>query len=366
MVADAGTQYVLELRDVHKRFGEVDAVRGVSESLKAGEYFCLLGPSGCGKTTLLRMIAGFEAPTAGEILLAGRSLAGVSPERRDVNVVFQSYALFPHMTVAENVGFGLEMRRLPRAEVRKRVSEALELVHLTAESGRYPRQLSGGQQQRVALARAIVNRPRVLLLDEPLSALDRALRLSMQQELRRLQRETGIAFIHITHDQSEALALADRVAVMREGRLVQVGTAQEVYLRPATRFVAEFVGGANVLDARVDSGDRRLARLPGGLALRIDVMPDTLSADDAIALAIRPEAIRLLEPGAVNGPDVYAGTLVERSFAGAFVECVVEAGGQRLRAHLQAGDPSAAMLREGAAVAMRIPAGEIVVVTAQG
>ena len=362
MAADLTAAPVLELRDVHKRFGEVEAVRGVSEELRTGEFFCILGPSGCGKTTLLRLIAGFETPSAGEIVLAGRSLAGVPPERRDVNVVFQSYALFPHMTVTENVAFGLEMRRLPRVEVRARAAEALELVHLTGESGRYPRELSGGQQQRVALARALVNRPRVLLLDEPLSALDRALRLSMQQELRRLQRETGIAFIHITHDQAEALALADRLAVMRDGRMIQVGSPDEVYLRPATRFVAEFVGGANVLDARLDPTARSVARLPNGLALRVADVPASLSAGGEVALAIRPESIRLLEPGTPAAPDAHTGTLLQRAFAGAAIECVIDLAGHPLRAHLPAGGPATASLREGEVVAVRIAPSDIVVV----
>jgi spermidine/putrescine transport system ATP-binding protein len=243
---------VLELAGVTKQFGSVTAVDRLSERFAGGEYFCILGPSGCGKTTLLRLVAGFETPDTGTIRLHGVELTAVPPERRDVNVVFQQYALFPHLSVSDNIAFGLRMKKLPRAEVVGRVREALLLVHLDQEKDRLPAQLSGGQQQRVALARALVNRPAVLLLDEPLSALDFAMRSRMQEELRRIQRETGVTFLHITHDQSEALSLADRVAVMREGRFLQVGSPRDVYLRPASRFVASFVGAANLLDVVID------------------------------------------------------------------------------------------------------------------
>src|SRR5690606_37477747 len=250
-VAMAAGETLLELNGVTKRYGAVVAVDGISASLHPGEYLCLLGPSGCGKTTLLRLIAGFEVPDGGVVRLHGRDMTSVPPERRDVNVVFQNYALFPHLTVAENVGFGLRMKGVPRAEARERVTDALRQVRLEREANRLPRQISGGQQQRVALARALVNRPALLLLDEPLSALDPELRQQVQDELRRVQRETGIAFLHITHDQDEAPSLADRVAVMRSGRFEHSGTQREVYAAPASRFVASFVGGANLLEGRV-------------------------------------------------------------------------------------------------------------------
>ncbi|GIV92754.1 MAG: hypothetical protein KatS3mg056_1463 [Chloroflexus sp.] len=230
----------IELRDVVKRFGDVVAVDHVNLQIRDGEFFSLLGPSGCGKTSSLRMIAGFELPTAGSILIHGREMGITPPHLRPVNTVFQSYALFPHMTVAQNVAFGLEMRKTPKAEIAHRVREALELVRLTGLEERRPRQLSGGQQQRVALARALVNHPEVLLLDEPLGALDQKLRKEMQLELKSLQARVGITFVFVTHDQEEALTMSDRIAVMNKGKILQVGTPTEIYERPNCRFVADF------------------------------------------------------------------------------------------------------------------------------
>jgi spermidine/putrescine transport system ATP-binding protein len=241
----------VELRDVIKRFGDVVAVDHVSLRILDGEFFSLLGPSGCGKTTTLRMIAGFEQPTEGEVFIASRAVAGVPAFERNTNMVFQNYALFPHMTVAQNVAFGLEMKRVPRAEISQRVTGALEMVRLPGMEDRRPKQLSGGQQQRVALARALVNRPSVLLLDEPLGALDLKLRKEMQLELKDLQHRVGITFVYVTHDQEEALTMSDRIAVMHEGRVLQIGSPTEIYERPTCRFVADFIGETNFLDGEV-------------------------------------------------------------------------------------------------------------------
>ena len=257
----AGGVAAIELIGVEKDFpsvsGSVKAVERVDLGIQEGEFFSLLGPSGCGKTTTLRMVAGFEEPSSGQILLHGRDVVGVPPYRRDVNMVFQQYALFPHMDVFENVAFGLRRKKVPAAELRARVTEMLELVELTGRERRRPKQLSGGQQQRVALARALVNRPRALLLDEPLGALDLKLRRAMQLELKRIQREVGITFVYVTHDQEEALTMSDRLVVMNAGRIEQLGAPRELYERPATRFVANFLGTSNILAGRlVRRGDR--------------------------------------------------------------------------------------------------------------
>jgi spermidine/putrescine transport system ATP-binding protein len=277
----------IELRDVVKRFGDVTAVDHVSIQIRDGEFFALLGPSGCGKTTTLRMIAGFEYPTGGEIHLHGRPIGSTPPYQRNVNTVFQSYALFPHMSVAENVAFGLQMKRTPAAETEQRVREALEMVRLTGYEARRPRQLSGGQQQRVALARALVNRPEVLLLDEPLGALDQKLRKEMQIELKSLQQRVGITFIFVTHDQEEALSMSDRIAVMNAGKVLQVGTPTEIYERPNCRFVADFIGEANFLDGTVQSVERN-----GGAEATIT----TLATSDG--LTVKAQSGAGLPPGA--------------------------------------------------------------------
>ena len=239
------------LRDVTKRFGDVVAVDDLSLDLAGGEFFTLLGPSGCGKTTTLRMIAGFEQPTAGEIRIEGEDVAGLPPHRRPTNTVFQSYALFPHLSVEDNVAFGLKRKRVPRDEIATRVAAELERVGLATEAKRRPSQLSGGMQQRVALARALVNLPKVLLLDEPLGALDLKLRKGLQVELKRIQREVGITFVYVTHDQEEALTMSDRIAVMNGGRIEQVGVPEDVYERPETTFVAGFIGVSNLMPATV-------------------------------------------------------------------------------------------------------------------
>jgi spermidine/putrescine transport system ATP-binding protein len=354
---------LLELRDVRKSFGSVEAVAGVSDRFQRGEYVCVLGPSGCGKTTLLRMVAGFEEPSAGEILLDGASLVGVPPERRDVNVVFQSYALFPHLTVQENVAFGPRMKRLPDAEVKSRAGHALRLVRMDALAGRLPRQLSGGQQQRVALARALVNRPRLLLLDEPLSALDRSLRLEMQDELRALQRETGLTFLHVTHDQGEAMSLADRLVVMRGGRFEQVGPPRELYQQPKNRFVAEFLGSSNLLEGTVE--EPGVVRTRGGLVVSV------MGADypERVLLSIRPEAIGV-EPLADDpgSPDAagnrFRGRVEGATFSGASLDYRLSVSGHALRATLPARADSRT-LRAGEDVWVSLPLPDIVTLTGE-
>jgi spermidine/putrescine transport system ATP-binding protein len=356
-MTSANPAAILQIAGLHKQFGDLAAVRGVSETFARGEYFCILGPSGCGKTTLLRLVAGFEEPTAGEIILNGQRLNGVLPERRNVNVVFQNYALFPHMTVRENVAFGLRMKKEPAHVIRARTEEALRLVRLEEQAERYPRQLSGGQQQRVALARALVNRPQVLLLDEPLSALDKSLRLAMQEELRRIQRETGVTFLHVTHDQAEALSMADRVAVMRAGRFVQVGTPHEVYHRPANRFVAEFLGAANLLDGVVEGG---CIRIGDGLHLQTTSLPGTLPERTRLTLAVRPEAIQLCRAEENGGPNLLIGRLRRATFAGPTIECLVEVGPLSLSVHLPT-RRDAAPLAEGETVTLRIRPEDVIV-----
>ena len=249
--ADGAAEADIHLEQVTKRFGETVAVDRLDLSIERGAFFAMLGPSGCGKTTTLRMIGGFEDPTEGRVLLAGEDITDAPPYRRDVNTVFQSYALFPHLSVERNVAFGLERRGVDKAEVRRRVGETLELVQLHGLGRRKPAQLSGGQQQRVALARALVNRPRALLLDEPLGALDLRLRKQLQIELKRIQQDVGITFVHVTHDQEEAMTMADRIAVMCDGRIEQAGGAAELYERPRTEFVANFLGVSNLIDGRL-------------------------------------------------------------------------------------------------------------------
>jgi spermidine/putrescine transport system ATP-binding protein len=292
----------VEARTATKVFPGNPPVRALDEAsiaIRQGEFFTLLGPSGCGKTTLLRLIAGFEQPSSGELFLYGEPLGHLPPFRRPVNTVFQSYALFPHLTVAKNVAFGLEMLKMERARISRRVEKMLDLVKLEKFGDRRPAQLSGGQQQRVALARALANSPKVLLLDEPLSALDLKLRKEMQLELKRLQLETGITFIFVTHDQEEALTMSDRIAVMRDGRILQIGTPTQIYEHPEDRFVADFIGDSNFLDAEcldVNGGGVSFA-LAGGGELRAAATHDCAPGDH-VSLAVRPERIELDIPDA--------------------------------------------------------------------
>ncbi len=314
--------HALELRQVTKRFGDVTAVDAIDLAVPHGEFFSLLGPSGCGKTTTLRMIAGFEEPTEGELLLAGEHGNTIPPFRRNTNLVFQSYALFPHMSVYDNVAFGPRRARQPREEERRKVMSVLRTVRMDAYADRLPRALSGGQRQRVALARALVNEPAVLLLDEPLGALDLKLRKEMQIELKHIQREVGISFVYVTHDQEEAMTMSDRIAVMNEGRIEQVGSPEEVYHRPATRFVAEFIGAANLLDVEVidvEDGTPIRARFPSGLETSVaSANRSDVRAGAPSVLVLRPEHLVLHPRPPADEPAVET-TIVETIFQGSVV-----------------------------------------------
>jgi spermidine/putrescine transport system ATP-binding protein len=298
------------LENLEKRFDDELAVDGVDLQIAAGEFFALLGPSGCGKTTTLRMIGGFERPTSGRVLIDGDDVSAIPPEKRPVNTVFQSYALFPHLSVADNVGFGLRFAKVSKQEAKRRVGEALELVRLTRLAHRRPSQLSGGQQQRVALARALVLRPRVLLLDEPLGALDAKLRKDLRAELTSLQRTVGITFVFVTHDQEEALSMSHRLAVMYNGRIIQCGEPREVYESPATAFVAEFLGVANLFDVEFDASG---VCTVSGHAIKVDAGQPAGSG----RIVVRPERVRLFE-GSVDGEvNTVEGVVRERVYVGA-------------------------------------------------
>ncbi len=330
-------QPLLRIRGIRKRFGTKEAVRPLDLEVARGEYLCILGPSGSGKSTLLRLVGGFELPDEGEIHLGGARIDTLPPEARDLHTVFQGYALFPHLSVFENVGFGLRTKGVRGGELTDRVEAALALVGLPGYGPRAPSSLSGGEQQRVALARALVSRPPLLLLDEPLAALDRRLRLRMQLELGRIQSETGIAFLHVTHDQEEALRLADRIAVMHEGRFLQLGPPGEVYRRPRTPFIAEFLGAANVLEGVAIGSSPPEIEVPGAGRLRVESFPDTLVEGRRATWAIRPEALRLHPAGAPDDPPVGLRARVEeRHSLGGIEEFRVRAGELRLRVHVVA------------------------------
>ncbi|GAA1305569.1 spermidine/putrescine import ATP-binding protein PotA [Planotetraspora silvatica] len=311
----------IELDNVVKEYtshGEVvRAVKGVSLAITEGEFFSLLGPSGCGKTTSMRMIAGFEDPTQGVVRLHGQDVTSVPPNKRDVNMVFQSYALFPHMNVWENVAFGLKRKSVETAEIQRRVGEILEVVDLTGREKRRPKEMSGGQQQRVALARALVNRPRALLLDEPLGALDLKLRQAMQIELKRIQRDVGITFVYVTHDQGEALTMSDRIAVMNDGLVDQLAAPREIYERPATKFVAGFIGTSNLLSGTVDKVNGSTAVLALGAADRILApVEGAVSAGDTLELTVRPEKITISTEQPEGDFSVVQGTVSEVVYLG--------------------------------------------------
>jgi spermidine/putrescine transport system ATP-binding protein len=308
------TECTVELQQVSKVFpagrgseAEVYAVREMNLDIAPGEFFTLLGPSGCGKTTTLRLIAGFETPTTGEIYLQGKPVSKIPPNRRPVNTVFQNYALFPHLNVADNVAFGLAIKRVPRAQRQRRVREALELVQLGEMGNRKPAQLSGGQQQRVALARALVNQPAVLLLDEPLGALDLKLRKAMQIELKQLQQQVGITFIYVTHDQEEALTMSDRIAVMNDGLILQLGDPVTLYERPVSRFVADFIGESNFIEGQVEAVQDEYAQLQvDGERVLAAAGQETPPAGQAVTLTIRPEKCLLAPAGQFQGEAVSA------------------------------------------------------------
>ena len=314
------TELAIELEGVCKDFGDFKAVKDVSLQVGQGEFFSLLGPSGCGKTTTLRLIAGFEQPTTGAIRLDGEDVASVPPYKRNVNTVFQSYALFEHLDVSENIAFGLRRRKVPKPEISQRVAEALDLVALGHRAKDRPAQLSGGMRQRVALARALVNRPSLLLLDEPLGALDLKLRKQMQVELKRIQREVGITFIYVTHDQEEALAMSDRIAVMHDGVVEQLGAPEDIYEHPAKAFVAGFIGISNLLPAVVENGGVRLSS--GQLVAA--AVPDGLASGTEVQLSIRPEKLWIDE--LEDGMCAVEGTVAERVYLGTTTQLIVQLG----------------------------------------
>jgi spermidine/putrescine transport system ATP-binding protein len=317
----------IELRKVFKVFNGEAAVRGIDLSIRRGEFFSILGSSGCGKTTTLRLIAGFEMPTAGEVLIRGQSMLEVPPYRRPVNTVFQSYALFNHLTVEENIAFGLKIQKLSRGEIQDRSREALKLVKMESFAKRVPSQLSGGQQQRVALARALVNRPAVLLLDEPLGALDLKLRKEMQVELSSLQRNLGITFVLVTHDQEEALSLSDRIAVMNQGKIEQIGTPTQIYERPQTRFVAEFIGDTNLLPGRIEGAHPSMlwVKLDNGYKLNVHPVETGTSplTSGSVVVSIRPENIHLSLSPPAQLSNCFEGRLESVMYLGTHINCLV-------------------------------------------
>ena len=327
---------LIELRNLTRRYGDFTAVDGVSLAIAAGEFLTLLGASGSGKTTTLRLIAGFDQATSGQVIMDGDDLTGLPPFKRNINTVFQSYALFPHMSVRDNVAYGLRMRKVERGEIARRVDEVLDMVKLGDLGARAPRQLSGGQQQRVALARALVNRPRVLLLDEPLGALDLKLRKEMQLELKHLQTQVGITFVYVTHDQEEALTMSDRIALMRSGRIEQVGPPRTMYAGPRTRYVADFIGETNLLKGSVATVRDGIATLDvAGTRLRAPVPEGlTVSEGSEAWLSVRPESVEKLEGEIPGGYNHLTGRITEAVYAGSTIKLHLDPGnGERLVLH---------------------------------
>jgi len=314
----------LKLTHINKTFADMPAVEDFNLSAEQGEFVSFLGPSGCGKTTTLRMIAGFELPTSGKITIAGQDLTYIPPNKRNVGMVFQSYALFPNMTIADNIGYGLKVVGKPKAEINERVDEMLDLIHLENFRGRYPYQLSGGQQQRVALVRALAIRPQILLLDEPLSALDAKIRVELRQEIRRIQQQLGITTIYVTHDQEEALSLSDRVVVMSQGRMEQVGTPSEIYSYPETEFVAKFVGQINLLPVDVIDPPQGLVKV-GGQSVRASRALNRADGGHPIRLAIRPEE---LNPGYMEGANNLTGKVESITYLGSIIRVRIDIEGQ--------------------------------------
>jgi len=337
----------LELQHLHKKFGDFTAIEEIDVALEPGEFLSLLGPSGCGKTTALRIVAGFERPTSGRVVVEGKDLTHVAPNHRDMGMVFQAYSLFPNMNAQDNVEFGLRVRRKPPGDRKRKVAELIELVGLSAAAKRYPHQLSGGMQQRVALARALAIEPRVLLLDEPLSALDALVRVQLREEIRRLQTQLGITTLYVTHDQEEALSISDRVAVLTQGRIEQIGAPAEIYNEPKTPFVAEFIGTMNRLEATVtDDGEVDFQ----GTRLRVDNARG-LSSGERVLVLVRPETLAVEQSG--NGGGL-GGKVVAHIFLGATTRVKVDAAGQELSADIPS--TRAAALPVGARVSATFPA----------
>ena len=316
----------VELRQVSKRYGGDTAIENINLGIVEGEFFSILGPSGCGKTTTLRLIAGFEQPSTGQVLIQGQEMSRTPAHRRSVNTVFQSYALFDHMTVWDNIAFGLRIKRLGRSQLQQRVTDALRLVKMEGFARRYPRQLSGGQKQRVALARALINRPAVMLLDEPLGALDLKLRKQMQVELSNLHRQLGITFVMVTHDQEEALSLSNRIAVMRDGAVEQVGTPSEIYDFPTTPFVADFIGDTNLLQGNVDFSDNRLLRVKtkAGLTVLAKRSQQVPQSTKSVVVSVRPEKIHISQDAPLDEGNCYSGYVKNMMYLGTHIHCVVQ------------------------------------------
>ena len=356
---------MVELDAISKRFGPTVAVDAVNLRIQTGEFLTLLGPSGCGKTTLLRIISGFETLTSGRVLLDGQDVTTLAPYRRDVNQVFQSYALFPHLSVRDNIAFGLRMKKVPRAQREQKVREAIETVSLQGLDSRKPSQLSGGQRQRVALARALVCQPRVLLLDEPLAALDAGLRRTMQIELKRLQVRVGVTFVLVTHDQEEALVMSDRIAVMNQGKLEQVGAPSEVYHRPATAFVADFIGQANLLAARITKvqGAQVVLMTESGWQLQLPAARAPLVIGADVILCFRPERVRLA-PHHVPGNCSFPARAAQRINRGPVEQLFLEIGpGRSISALLPSSSPSQSF-QPGQPVTCHIDPDDIIVLPA--
>lgn len=350
-------EILLEIKDIRKKFDGVDVLEGISLSIERGEFITFLGPSGCGKTTTLRIIAGLETPDSGQVILEGKDVTSLEPNRRDVNTVFQNYALFPHMSVGDNVGYGLKIRKVPKDEIQRRVKEMLTLVQLEGYEKRKPSELSGGQKQRVAIARALINNPKVLLLDEPLGALDLQLRRAMQLELKKLQKRLGITFIYITHDQEEAINMSDRIVVMNQGVFEQIGSPDEIYNYPKTSYVATFVGNANIIKGVVDrvTGDKILVETCGGKAL-VDRNGENAEPGEEVTMAVRSENISLDEDCGCGLEAV----VEEKSFSGGLLRMTLKLDdGSRLISSRYGID---ANVREGQRICFRWESSQAVLV----
>ena len=353
----------VHLKEITKRYGPLKAVDQVSLTVEGGEFFTLLGPSGCGKTTLLRVIAGFAIPDAGEVYFKDQKVNDIPPHKRETGMVFQNYALFPQMSVFDNVAYGLRARKLPRGDIQSRVSEVLKNVQLETLSRRFPHQLSGGQQQRVALARALVIHPKVLLMDEPLSNLDARLRVSMRQEIRRIQKDLGITTIYVTHDQEEAMAISDRIAIFNAGQTQQIGTPSEIYFQPKSRFVAEFTGTSNLLEVKVVSYDPMQSRVQTEFeGNQISIRSPEKPAGTALTILLRPEWIKIVNVEPENRANLFRGRVVRSTFVGSLVKYQVSAFGSHLLT-LEVQDPRGCEIKkEGESLLFQFDADRPVIV----